>query len=158
MPNLRELLNRFRPAGAPGAAGRAGVPADRAAELSAELGPVFRALATTTAQAATLRSAATAEAAARRAAAARKAQDIVAEAHRAAEGERAAAFSAAQADAGAEATRLLDEGRRAAAGISRRAEHLLPALVDSTVATALTEAGLDDAGLVEVGIRREERP
>lgn len=41
MPQLGDFLNRFRPAGAPGAATRAGVPADREAELSAELGPVL---------------------------------------------------------------------------------------------------------------------
>ena len=45
MPQLGDFLNRFRPAGAPGAASRAGVPADRAAELSAELDPVLALLA-----------------------------------------------------------------------------------------------------------------
>jgi vacuolar-type H+-ATPase subunit H len=40
MPELRDFLARFRPAGAPGAA-RAGVPADRARELEAEVGPVL---------------------------------------------------------------------------------------------------------------------
>jgi hypothetical protein len=37
----RDFLDRFRPAGAPGAAARAGVPADRAAELAAEVEPVL---------------------------------------------------------------------------------------------------------------------
>lgn len=45
LPQLDDFLNRFRPAGAPGAATRAGVPADRAAELSAELEPVLGMLA-----------------------------------------------------------------------------------------------------------------
>ncbi|HUJ07967.1 MAG TPA: hypothetical protein VLX31_17815 [Streptosporangiaceae bacterium] len=44
MPQLSDFLNRFRPVGAPGAAGRAGVPADRAAELAAELRPVLELL------------------------------------------------------------------------------------------------------------------
>jgi hypothetical protein len=45
LPQLGDFLSRFRPAGAPGAASRAGVPADRAAELSAELDPVLALLA-----------------------------------------------------------------------------------------------------------------
>jgi hypothetical protein len=40
-----DLLNRFRPAGTPGAAARAGVPVDRAAEAAAELEPVLALLA-----------------------------------------------------------------------------------------------------------------
>ena len=40
LPQLRDFLERFRPAGAPGAA-RAGVPADRSRELEAELSPVL---------------------------------------------------------------------------------------------------------------------
>lgn len=47
MPQLGDFLSRFRPAGAPGAASRAGVPADRMAELSAELEPVLAMLAQT---------------------------------------------------------------------------------------------------------------
>jgi hypothetical protein len=41
MPQLRDFLGRFRPAGTPGAAARAGVPADPAGELAAEVGPVL---------------------------------------------------------------------------------------------------------------------
>ena len=40
MPALRDYLDRFRPAGAPGAAGT-GVPADRSRELEAELTAVL---------------------------------------------------------------------------------------------------------------------
>jgi V/A-type H+-transporting ATPase subunit D len=35
LPQLRDFLERFRPAGAPGAAAGAGVPADRSRELAA---------------------------------------------------------------------------------------------------------------------------
>lgn len=42
-----DFLSRFKPAAAPGSASRAGVPADRAAQLAAELGPVLEMLATT---------------------------------------------------------------------------------------------------------------
>lgn len=41
LPQLRDFLERFRPAGAPGAAASAGVPADRSRELEAELRPVL---------------------------------------------------------------------------------------------------------------------
>ena len=41
MPQLSDFLHRFRQAGAPGAASMAGVPADRSAELAAELRPVL---------------------------------------------------------------------------------------------------------------------
>ncbi len=50
MPQARDFLDRFRPAGAPGAASRAGVPADRAAELARELEPVLALLAGTDAE------------------------------------------------------------------------------------------------------------
>ena len=44
MTRTRELLERFRPAGTPGAAGGRGVPVDRVAERSAELEPVLELL------------------------------------------------------------------------------------------------------------------
>jgi len=47
MVRARDILYRFRPAGAPGAAGAAGVPVDRAADLEAELAPVLALLADT---------------------------------------------------------------------------------------------------------------
>ncbi len=37
MPPLRDFMDRFRPAGTPGAAARPGVPADRSADAAAEL-------------------------------------------------------------------------------------------------------------------------
>ncbi len=49
VPDLRDFLSRFRPAGAPGAA-LAGVPADRRRELEAEVGPVLALLAGTQAE------------------------------------------------------------------------------------------------------------
>jgi vacuolar-type H+-ATPase subunit H len=41
LPQLRDFLDRVRPAGAPGAAASAGVPGDRSRELEAELSPVL---------------------------------------------------------------------------------------------------------------------
>jgi hypothetical protein len=45
MPRVREFLDRFRPAGAPGAATATGVPVERRLGLETELAPVFAALA-----------------------------------------------------------------------------------------------------------------
>jgi hypothetical protein len=50
MLRARDLLRRFRPAGAPGPAGLAGVPTDRVADATAELARVFAALAATEAR------------------------------------------------------------------------------------------------------------
>jgi cell division septum initiation protein DivIVA len=47
MSRVRDVLYRFRPVGAPGAASAAGVPVDRGADLAAELGPLFDLLADT---------------------------------------------------------------------------------------------------------------
>jgi hypothetical protein len=52
---VRDLLERFRPAGAPGAATPAGVPSDRATALSDELGPVLALLADTEQECARIR-------------------------------------------------------------------------------------------------------
>lgn len=54
MLHISDLLNRFRPVGPPGSASRAGIPADRAAQLAAELDPVLSMLAATRAQCAAL--------------------------------------------------------------------------------------------------------
>lgn len=51
MPSTRDLLQRFRPAGAPGAATATGVPVDRVDERAAELAGVFALLEETVSQA-----------------------------------------------------------------------------------------------------------
>lgn len=50
MPQLRDFLSRFRPAGAPGAAARARAPVDRVRELEAEVVPVLALLGGTQAE------------------------------------------------------------------------------------------------------------
>lgn len=115
MPQLRDILDRFRPAGAPGAAGRAGVPRDRASELAAELDPVLTMLADTDAECG--RIVARAEHEARRIAelARDQAAAIAAEAQQRAEAARSAAAErvlvAAQADARAAATAAAEQVR-----------------------------------------------
>src|SRR5690242_15475142 len=73
---IRDLLQRFRPAGAPGAASGAAVPADRVAEATRELAPVFEELAGTSLEAAGLRERAVAQATRRRRATAEDADQI----------------------------------------------------------------------------------
>ncbi|MGE5131960.1 MAG: hypothetical protein ACM32E_03510 [Gemmatimonadota bacterium] len=141
MPEGRDFLDRFRPAGAPGSAARAGVPADRARELADELDPVLALLDDTHAEC----------------------ERIVADAGREAERIMAAARSeaartAADADTRARATRdeasrrlLAQAGDRVAAATTaaghdadrarERAAQRLPALVAKAV--ALVRDGLD---------------
>ena len=89
MPRARDLLERFRPAGTPGAAARRGVPADKLSELYDELAPVLALLVPDMEQAKRVRNDARAEAAERRRRAQERARSIV-----------AAALSGAGADRG----------------------------------------------------------
>ncbi|WP_406481147.1 hypothetical protein [Streptomyces sp. NBC_01615] len=77
MAGFRDFLMRFRPVGLPGPAAAGGVPADRSAELAAELEPPLALLEETEAEARTIREDADQDAARRRQAAERTAKDIV---------------------------------------------------------------------------------
>ncbi|MER7159834.1 hypothetical protein, partial [Streptomyces lydicus] len=77
MAGLRDLLMRFRPVSTPGPAAT-GVPADRTAELAAELTPTLALLDRTAGQAAAVREAALHEAERIRTEAARQAERLVA--------------------------------------------------------------------------------
>lgn len=96
MARVRDILYRFRPAGAPGAAGEAGVPVDRAADLAAELEPLFAQLADTEAECAALVEQARGNAVRRRARDAKSAESVVAVAREHADVERAAAATVAR--------------------------------------------------------------
>lgn len=135
----RNLLQRFRPAGAPGAAGSVGVPTDVEHTAAAELAPVFAALEPTVAQCDRLR----ADAAGRAEAAyARSEQD---NAHRAAlAAARAPAERAASAarlrdagDAGIEA--LLTAARADAARVEAEGRTRIPELVTQVIDALRTE-------------------
>jgi cell division septum initiation protein DivIVA len=80
VPQWRNVLDRFRPAGTPGAAGRPGIPADRSADAAAELTPVLALLDDAQDEAARTRRAATGQAEEIRRAAQRQAAEIVAKA------------------------------------------------------------------------------
>lgn len=117
MPQFGDFLNRFRPAGAPGAATRAGVPADRAAELSAELEPVLGLLASADSECARLIAEAEQEASRIAAQAREKAAGIAAGAAAVADQARASAADEVLATA---RRRAEDAEREAAAEVAAR--------------------------------------
>lgn len=139
MTTLRQLLQRFRPAGAPGAAGQAAVPADRAARAEEELRPVFAVLADADAEATAIRAAAQAAAAQRRRWAGLAARRIVTAAHTRAQQTRAEAFAAARADAARTAQTAMADAQRTADAVRARARARLDAAVPSIVSAVLDE-------------------
>jgi hypothetical protein len=133
MPSVRDLLARFRPAGAPGAATAAGVPADRRADLTSELEPVFAALASTRQECQRLRRAADSAATRTVAEADRQAQAVLARARIEAEAERADAQAQARAQGAATVAAIAQDAGREVEDVRRQAELLIPALVDRLV-------------------------
>jgi len=142
MPRARDLLERFKPAGTPGAAAHRGVPVDRVAEFAAELEPVLAKLSETADEADQIRAQGRLEAERRRAAAVELAQATL-----------ASAASLAAADRAQEATRLsrasttetaetLGAAERAVGELRQRAAARLPALVDEVVAAVGSGLGL----------------
>jgi hypothetical protein len=136
---VRDFLQRFRPAGAPGPAAGAGVPADRVAERMAELGPVFALLAGAEEEAAGIRREATRWAQARRSEATSAAQRQVAEARIQAEAERAAAFTRARVEAEAAGAATVAAAEQEATRIRRRAADRLPRYLALAVDRALAD-------------------
>jgi vacuolar-type H+-ATPase subunit H len=140
----RDFLDRFRPAGAPGSAARAGVPADRARELAAEVEPVLALLDDTHAECEQIIAAARQEAdritAEARTAVARVGQE--ADRNARAVREEAAAEMLAQTRAEVQETRAA--AGRQALQIRRLAQRRLPELVAAAV--GLVRTGLTAAG------------
>lgn len=134
--SLRDFLERFRPAGTPGASA-VGVPADRTAERSAELEPTLAQLMDVQREAARIRASADEAAETVRQDAAREATELVAAAReRAPEIRRQAAETVLRA-ARQEADALRAAGDGAASVVRRRARECMPDLVDHAVADAL---------------------
>jgi hypothetical protein len=134
MPRIRDVLHRFRPAGAPGAPSAAGVPVDRAADVAAELAPVFAELIDTERQCAAIRERAEQTAAATRSAAAEHARAIVAVAGGHVPAERAAAAARVRQSADGEFAAATAAAEREADELRRRAQERLPAAVERVVA------------------------
>lgn len=137
MLSARELLERFRPVGAPGAAAPAGVPVDRIAEVSRELQPVFDELADVQQRCADIRAAAAAAARARRDGGAAEARAIVAAARLDAEAQRADAAARERRETEQESAATIAAAEREAAEIHHRAEERLDGHVAHVVSAVL---------------------
>jgi hypothetical protein len=129
MPRARDFLERFRPVATPGAASALGVPADRVAELSVELAPVFAALVPVEDEADRRRAAADTWAASRVAAAEAAAEAVVADGRRRAEAERLAAASEAARRGEEESAAVLATAERDAAQVTTGAAARTPDLL-----------------------------
>jgi hypothetical protein len=134
MPSPRDLLQRFRPAGAPGPATATGVPADRVEERASELDPLFGLLEDVVAEAARVRRDAEAEAERRREQAREQAVARVAAARLGADSVRAAELARAQQEAEVAATRTAEHARVVAEDIGARARRTIDADVADVVA------------------------
>jgi hypothetical protein len=137
---VERLLERLRPAGAPGTAAPAGVPADRVAELAAELEPLLARLDGVQAQCDRIRADAAAEADRRRRLAVEQARQLLTEGRRAAEAERSAAAAAVEREVTAEAATARAAAERSAAAVRELAGTRASELVDRVVAAVLALA------------------
>ena len=144
MTQARDFLDRFRPAGAPGPAARAGVPADRAAELAAEVEPVLALLDDTQAECDQIIEWARQEADRIAAEAHAELARIGQEAARNARAVRDEAAAEVLAQASAEVQKTTAEAGQQALRIGRLARRRLPGLV--AVAVGTVRAGPAGAG------------
>jgi hypothetical protein len=142
---VRDLLGRLRPLAAPGPPARAGVgvPGDRRAERSAELAPVFAALAGAEAEAAAIRRQAADEARRRRDRTAAELTTMTADADARVAAERRAAREQARRKTRDETARLLAAAEGEAARQRELAARRMPELVALVVADVrrLADAG-----------------
>jgi cell division septum initiation protein DivIVA len=135
MPPLRDFLARFRPAGSPGAAARAGVPADRSGELESEVAPVLARLDDTQAERERLIAQARSDAEQIVAAAQSEAGAIAADAAQRARTVREQAAQQVMTAAREQAARTIEDARQQAAQTRERARQRMPALVSRIVGT-----------------------
>ncbi|MEV7391856.1 MULTISPECIES: hypothetical protein [unclassified Streptomyces] len=134
--SLRDFLERFRPAGTPGAA-VTGVPPDRAAERAAELAPALTRLTAVQEEAARIRAAGQEAAETIRRDAGREAEGIVAAAREQAPEVRQQTAEPVVRDALREADAVRAAGDRAADAVRESGRAGLPSLVDDAVARTL---------------------
>jgi vacuolar-type H+-ATPase subunit H len=130
---VRDILDRFRPAGAPGGATGAGVPVDRQQSLTDEVATVFADLEPTIQECARIAHEADEQAQRREKDAQRRAHDLVARARSESEAERAGAAAAVRARAASESERILADARQQAQQVRRRADERRPRLLARVV-------------------------
>jgi hypothetical protein len=126
VPRVRDLLYRFRPSGAPGAATAAGVPVDHAARLAAELDPVFARLAATEQQCGAVVAEGQHRSEEIRRRDAERVRALVAGAEARAQSERAAVATATRDAGRADATAVREAADRGAADLAERARARFP--------------------------------
>jgi len=148
MPELRDFLARFRPAGEPGAA-RVGVPADRTRELEAEVGPVLALLDGADAQCQRIIAQARRDAGQITAAARAEAAVIAADAGRHAAAAREEAAWQAMALAREEAASTVHGARQQAARTRELARERMPVLLGRAVEAIRHLRPDDDGGGLE---------
>ncbi|WP_427174856.1 hypothetical protein [Arthrobacter sp. 92] len=131
------ILDRFRPVGAPGPAGPAGVPAADNQGPAAELAPVFTALAADVARCAALVEEARLSAEEDVARARTQAAAILSQARLDAGAERAKAASRIEQEASERDGQLLEQARHEAAALEESGLALIPAVVSKVIGTLL---------------------
>ncbi|MFH8680760.1 hypothetical protein [Streptomyces lydicus] len=141
MAGLRDLLMRFRPVSTPGP-GATGVPADRTAELAAELTPTLALLDRTAGQAAAVREAAVHEAERIRTEAAHRAERLVAGAVDRSDRVRTEAAARLGERGRRDAAAIRAAGQREAAALGYRAAARLPAVADRVTSQVRGQLGL----------------
>jgi len=136
VPQRRDFLDRFRPAGTPGAAGRPGIPADRSADAAAELTIVLALLDDAQEKAARTRQAATDRAQQIRRVAHRRAAELVAKARDDAEKVRARSEADALREADADEDDMRRQTEAEIARLRQRSDERLAHDVDAVAAEA----------------------
>ncbi|HEX6234682.1 MAG TPA: hypothetical protein VFZ63_16260 [Jiangellaceae bacterium] len=131
---LSDLLQRLRPAGAPGGAAAVAVPAEEEDPVAAELAPVFEALASVLAECDRIRTSAEQAAADEIARARREAEVMVADATSRVPAERAAAAAMIHRSGDAAADALLAEAQQAAARLRTDGAQRVAELTERVVA------------------------
>jgi vacuolar-type H+-ATPase subunit H len=134
MASARDLLQRFRPAGTPGAAAPAGVPYDRGAALEDELRPVLAMLSPTEERCAAQVREAHAHAEQIRADASVRGAALLAQARLRAEDARTEAAEELQHRNDEEAAAEVERAARTAGEVRARARHRLPELTARVLA------------------------
>ena len=136
MPRWQNILDRFRPAGTPGAAGRPGIPADRSADAVAELTAMLALLDDAQEEAARTRQGATERAQEIRRAAHRQAAELVAKARDDAQSVRAQSEADALREAGADEDDMRRQTDAEIARLHQRAGERLAHDADTVAAQA----------------------
>ena len=136
MPQWRNVLDRFRPAGTPGAAGRPGIPVDRSADATAELTAVLALLDDAQEEAARTRQVAIDRAQEIRRAAHRQAAELVVKARDDAERVRAQSEADSLREAAADEDDMRRQTEAEIAELRQRADERLAHDVDSVAAHA----------------------